>query len=309
MNQTTPAQQPTNAVATMKKQLCDGVMQKVALMKESGDLVIPQNYAVGNQLNLAWLRLMEMTSRDGKPVLEVATPTSVANALLDMSLQGLSVQKKQCDFILYGNKLQCSREYHGNIALAKRLGGVDQVSANCIYEGDDFEYEICPETGRRKILKHKQDFMNVDPNKIKGVYAILRLKDGSTYVELMSMQQVRQAWMQGATKGQSPAHKNFPDQMAMKTVISRACKLFISTSDDAGMFGDDTEAQPQQTTFSTPATAPIMPSVEEATFVDVTEHQPAIAKAPVYVDAQTGEIFEKQEPVPVMMQESNECPI
>ena len=313
MNNTTPAQQPQQnqsaSIATMKKQLCDGVMQKVALMKEAGDLVIPQNYAVGNQLNLAWLRIMEMTTRDGRPVLEVATPASVANALLDMSLQGLSVQKKQCDFILYGNKLQCSREYHGNIALAKRLGGVDQVSANCIYEGDDFEYEINPETGRKHIVKHKQDFINVDPNKTKGVYAILKLRDGSTYVELMSMQQVRQAWMQGATKGQSPAHKNFPDQMAMKTVISRACKLFISTSDDAGMFGDDTEAQPQQTTFSATASDPIMPPVEEATFVDVTEHHTTAIEAPAYVDTQTGEILEKQEPAPVMMQESNECPI
>jgi recombination protein RecT len=45
--------------------------------------------------------------------------------------------------------------------------------------------------------------------------------------------------MQGATKGGSPAHKNFPDQMAIKTVISRACKTFISSSDDSALFDDD----------------------------------------------------------------------
>ena len=55
------------------------------------------------------------------------------------------------------------------------------------------------------------------------------------------MNQIRQAWEQGATKGQSPAHKRFPDQMAMKTAIGRACKLFISTSDDAGLFSDETK--------------------------------------------------------------------
>ena len=264
------SQQNNNAISVMKKQLCDSVMQKVSLMKESGDLAIPQNYAVGNQLNLAWLRLMEMKTRDGQDVLTVATPTSVANSLLDMVLQGLSVQKKQCDFILYGNKLQCSREYHGNIALAKRLGGISRVSANCIYEGDIFEYEIDPMTGCKKILKHKQDFMNIDPNKIKGVYAILQFKDGGTYIELMSMQQVRQAWMQGATKGQSSAHKNFPDQMSMKTVISRACKLFISTSDDAGMFSEDiTDVSPEKLKLNNDVSP--LPPVEEAVFVDVTE--------------------------------------
>jgi recombination protein RecT len=55
----------------------------------------------------------------------------------------------------------------------------------------------------------------------------------------MTIQQIRQSWQQGATKGASPAHKNFPDEMSKKTVISRACKLFISSSDDSSLFDDD----------------------------------------------------------------------
>jgi recombination protein RecT len=39
----------------------------------------------------------------------------------------------------------------------------------------------------------------------------------------------------GKAKGQSPAHKNFPDQMAKKTVLSRAVKLIIDTSDDSAL--------------------------------------------------------------------------
>ena len=36
------------------------------------------------------------------------------------------------------------------------------------------------------------------------------MEDGTKYSEVMTMEQVRDAWNQGATKGQSPAHKNFP---------------------------------------------------------------------------------------------------
>ena len=57
----------------------------------------------------------------------------------------------------------------------------------------------------------------------------------------MTMAEIRQAWMQGATKGNSPAHKNFPAEMSKKTVISRACKLFISSSDDSSLFDDEPE--------------------------------------------------------------------
>jgi recombination protein RecT len=213
------------------------VLEHVQALQEAGDLKLPENYAAGNQVKLAWLNLLEVTDRNGNPALQVCTKESIANALLEMLVKGLSVAKKQCDFIVYGNKLTLQEEYHGTIAIARRVGGVVGVpTGNVIYEGDDFVYSIDPKTGRKYIVKHEQDFMNIDMNKIKGAYATIQLSDGSTHVEIMNMNQIRQAWMQGATKGQSPAHKNFPDQMAIKTVISRGCKLFISTSDDSGLY-------------------------------------------------------------------------
>ena len=50
------------------------------------------------------------------------------------------------------------------------------------------------------------------------------------------MAQIRAAWGQGATKGGSPAHKNFAEEMAKKTVIGRACKAIINSSDDAWLY-------------------------------------------------------------------------
>jgi recombination protein RecT len=76
-------------------------------------------------------------------------------------------------------------------------------------------------------------------NKVKGAYAIVELADGLRAVEIMSMAQIQAAWNQGSTKGTSPAHKNFPDQMAMKTVINRALKLLINSSDDSDLFDEE----------------------------------------------------------------------
>ena len=51
----------------------------------------------------------------------------------------------------------------------------------------------------------------------------------------MSMAQIRNSWNQGQAKGKSMAHENFTEEMAKKTVISRACKLFANTSDDSDL--------------------------------------------------------------------------
>jgi len=219
--------------------IVNSVLKKIDEFKAYGELRLPHGYVVENALKSAYLTLLETKTKDDKPVLEVCTKHSIANALLDMCVQGLSPMKKQCDFIAYGNKLTLVREYHGTVALAKRYGGVKSVYANIIYENDEFQYEIDGKTGLKKIVNHEQDFENIDNNKIRGAYAVLSLEDGSSFVEIMNIKQIRTSWQQGAMKGNSPAHQKFPDEMAKKTVINRACKLFISTSSDEGIYEEE----------------------------------------------------------------------
>lgn len=99
----------------------------------------------------------------------------------------------------------------------------------------------------KKIVEHSQSLENLDVNKVKGAYAILAMDDGRVVVEIMNINQIKQAWMQGATKGASPAHKNFSDEMAKKTVIGRACKLLIGMSDDAALFDEPDETEKDTT--------------------------------------------------------------
>lgn len=221
------------------------VLSKINSFKSSGQIKLPDNYSPENALKSAWLILQEVQDRNQKPVLESCTMASIANALLDMVVQGLNPVKKQCYFIAYGSKLLMQRSYMGTEMLAKRVAGVKEIKANAIYENDVFEYEVNPANGRKKVTKHEQKMDNLDHEKVKGAYAIISYTDGTVDTEIMNIRQIRQAWNQGAAKGNSPAHKNFTDEMAKKTVINRGCKNLINSSDDADLYqNDDTPTDP-----------------------------------------------------------------
>lgn len=217
--------------------ISEQVLSRIEQFQKDGSMILPKNYSVENHMKSAWLALQEVEDKEHHKALQICTKESIANSLLDMVLQGLSVSKNQGYFIVYGNKLVFKRSYFGTIALAKRAGGmVSEPVANVIYEGDDFLYEIDPKTAKVAIVKHSQKLENIDNSKIKGAYALVTLADGTTQVTIMSMQQIRAAWGQGAMKGDSPAHKNFAEEMAKKTVIGRACKVIINSSDDAWLY-------------------------------------------------------------------------
>lgn len=224
-----------NQVSVQEKNITDGVLARIKNLQGQGDIALPKNYNCANALKSAFLILSETIDRDKKPVLQSCSKESICNSLLDMCIQGLSPAKKQCYFIPYGGKLQLSKSYLGNIAATKRLKGVKNVFANCIFEGDEFEYKLDLDTGLKKITKHEQSFENIDTSKIKGAYAVIVMEDGNNYVEVMNINQIKNSWNQGAAKGNSGAHKNFTDEMAKKTVINRACKHFVSTSDDSDL--------------------------------------------------------------------------
>ncbi len=241
MSNTTPATQAPTA-ATVKKfqeETKDAVIAKIEEQISNGDLIIPNDYAWKNAVQMGWLHLMEVKDRSERPALEVCSKESVAIAFLDMIQQGLSVTKKQGYFVVYGTKLSFDPSYFGSITVAKRDANVKEVNAQVVYEGDVFEYNVDVESGRKKVIKHEQNLANVDINKIIGAYAIVSFNDGTNSTEIMSMTQIKSAWAMGGSKGNSPAHRNFPDRMAAKTVINRALTILNASSDDSAMMQDE----------------------------------------------------------------------
>ena len=212
--------------ALLQKDITDQVTTKVAAMQREG-LALPSNYSPANALKSAFFA---MTNAPGGNLLEKCSKESIANALLDMTIQGLSPAKTQCYFIPYGQTLKLTRSYFGTMAVVKRLKGVKNIWANVIYEGDTFDIEI-DEQGHERLVKHDTSFLNRD-NNIIGVYAIIEKDDGEQFLTTMTKKEIDKAWSKAKTKN---VQNDFPQEMAKRTVINRAAKAFINTSDDSDL--------------------------------------------------------------------------
>lgn len=217
-----------NTPALLQKDITDTVNHKVAAMQQDG-LALPQNYSPANALKSAFFA---MTNATGGNLLEKCSKESIANSLLDMVVQGLSPAKTQCYFVPYGQTLKMTRSYFGTQAVLKRLKEVKDVWANVIFEGDQFDIEIIE--GRETLKEHKTSFVNRD-NPIIGVYCIIEKEDGEQVLTTMTKKEIDAAWSQAKTKN---VQNKFPQEMAKRTVINRAAKAFVNTSDDSDLLID-----------------------------------------------------------------------
>lgn len=227
-----------NQIAIQEKNITDNVLNRINNMQSEGSLQVPDNYSPENALKSAYLKLLEVKTKKGDPVLQACTQESIANSLLEMVVQGLNPMKNQGYFIPYGNQLTFTRSYLGTIAITKRLPGVEDVKGYALYKDDIFETEFDLFSGSLKVKKYTPNIKNRNPKDLIGAFALIIGEEDILHMEYMDMDQIRAAWNMGAMKGNSGAHKQFPDQMAIRTVINRACKMYANTSDDSDIFAN-----------------------------------------------------------------------
>lgn len=221
-----------NQVATKEQpKLTDLVLQRVNEMKDTQSLSLPKNYNASNALNAAFLELQKVQDRNKRPALNVCSKDSIVKSLLDMTLQGLSPAKDQCYFIVYGNELQMQRSYFGTVAAVKRLDGVKKVRAEVVHEGDEFEIGS-DEDMELVVKKFNPKFENQD-KPIIGAFALIKTDEGNSYT-VMTKAEIDQSWAQTRQKN-NKVQRNFSQEMAKRTVLNRAAKMFINTSDDSDL--------------------------------------------------------------------------
>ena len=224
----------TNNLAQIQKDITDTVSTKITELEKTG-LQLPKNYNAQNALKAAFFTLNETMTRDKKPVLVACDKASIANTLLDMVTQGLSPAKNQCYFISYGTKLQMQRSYFGTVAVLKRLNDIADVKAEVIHQGDEFEIGSNQDM-ETVVSKFVPKFENLD-NELVGAFAIIKRTDGQLDYTIMTKKQIDKSWAQTRQRN-NLVQKNFGDEMAKRTVLNRAAKMYINTSDDSDLLTD-----------------------------------------------------------------------
>ncbi|HEL2279385.1 TPA: recombinase RecT [Streptococcus suis] len=299
-------------LAVIQKDITDAVNAKVSQMQNEG-LVVAPNYAPANALKSAFFA---MTNSPSGNLLEKCSKESIANALLDMVVQGLSPAKTQCYFIPYGSTLKMTRSYFGTMKVVKQLSNVKDIWAEVVFEGDVLK--IRNDNGRKVLESHETDWTNQD-NAIIGAYCIIEKVDGERILTVMTKKEIDRSWQQSKNKSVQNA---FPQEMAKRTVINRAAKQFFNTSDDSDIlieavnrtteneFDDNRqikEAEPVQsagqgildkmtgkTVAEEPAEDATISEVEtvEEVGVDISKME----TTEQVIDAETGEILDEEEP-------------
>jgi len=230
----------------VEKSVVDIVSEKVSEFLRSGQLDLPKNYSVDNALKSAYLILNTVEDKDHNKVMidgkltGVCTKASIANAILDMVIQGLNPGKRQCYFIAYAKTLVCQRSYFGSMAVAQMVNPIiKDWGFNVVYEGDIFKYGI--HNGKASVIEHVQELENIDRSKIVATYAMALDKDGNPIkTEIMTIDEIHKAWSmskmkpiddKGEVKPES-THGRFARDMALKTVINKTAKFIINASSD-----------------------------------------------------------------------------
>lgn len=117
----------------------------------------------------------------------------------------------------------------GLIKLARQSGEISTLSANIVYENDEWDYVL----GDEERLTHRPN-MTGERGEPKLVYATVTFKDGSRQREVLTMADVAKARSVSKSKDGGPWTQWF-DEMAKKTAIRRLLK-YVSLSADVERF-------------------------------------------------------------------------
>ena len=210
-----------NQVDFKEKNISDSVLKSVKELQDAQGLVLPVGYNPTNALKSAYLKLAEQGYLN-------TDQTALAQALLNMCIQGLNTGKNQCYFINYGGKVNMMRSYFGDRTVLLNYGLVKDVQANIIYEGD--EVNIWYENDYMKV-EHKTSWQNYGKT-IVGAYAFAVLPDGRKIYDIMQIDRIKKSWAMSKNNANNKLQNTFTDDACKRTVIRHLAKnIFNQTAD------------------------------------------------------------------------------
>jgi recombination protein RecT len=231
-----------------------------------------------------------LTAVQMNPDLLQADRRSLLGACMKAAQDGLLLDGREAAPVIFntkdGKKVQYMPMVGGILKKIRNSGELASISAQVVYDKDDFQYEL----GDNESITHKP-FLGEDRGKQIAVYAVAKTKDGAIYREVMSVADVEKV------RASSKAGKFGPwvewwDEMAKKTVIRRMAKRLPSSADVDQVFESDNEASGfVQVERKEPIN--ITPSPEEQKAPIARLKQSIADRASEVIEPSTGEIIQE----------------
>ena len=172
---------------------------------------------------------------EGNNYLLKATPESIKNAIVNVSLTGLSLNPALKYAYLVprvskekGLQLVLDISYIGMIKILTDAGAVKNVDADVICQNDKYDFR----KGTESYLKHSISLG--DRGDVIGAYAIAYFRDGGSQFVVMNMDELHkvratsESYKNEKTRSYSP-WENWADEMYKKTCLKRLFKLLPRT--------------------------------------------------------------------------------
>ena len=181
-----------------------------------------------------------LTAISLNPELLQADRKSLLGSAMKAAQDGLLLDGREAAPVIFrtkeGPRVQYMPMVGGLLKKLRNSGELASISANVVYDRDQFEYEL----GDDERIVHKP-FLSEDRGKPIAVYAIARTKDGAVYREVMSVSDVEKVRAASRASNNGP-WVNWWDEMARKTVIRRIAKRLPSSADLDQVLANDNEA-------------------------------------------------------------------
>lgn len=196
--------------------------------------------ALPNDLNAQRFVQNAIAAVSGNDQLSKYPVAQLAPAIMRGAMLGLDFFNKEAYLVPYGQQVQFQPSYTGLVKLAKKYGGVADVKAEIVREGDEFTTRMVD--GRQSFEFNPKPF---NDGQIVGAFAVATMQDGSLRVERMTKAQLDKVKLMSKAQGGN-AWKLFPEEMYKKAVIRRLCKgitIDFENTEQARLFRADDDVR------------------------------------------------------------------
>ncbi len=228
--QTPPA--PGTELAKKSTELF-GLLKKYEKQIEAS---IPKHFTVETMLRLV------VGAVNKNPALLTCSSGSVLNSVMYLAQVGLQPRVNEAYLIPYKGVCTPVIDYRGKIKLARQSGLVKDIEPHLVYAADKFDLKWSTDPSKRGLVHEPLLFtrekdtglMQRIEDKQRGLpilgYAIGWLTDADPHTEVMTFADIE--WI----RSKSPSAQKGPwvtdwDQMALKTLVHRLCKMLPQSAE------------------------------------------------------------------------------